>query len=108
MTIIRVKNPNQPPECPLCFKQMREIVTQYGQYYCCLEEFCMISIKKNDPCCGRWREKPENAPTCQFCGKKMRMFFRSDRFMKVQCRDKSHRFYQIVRGNAEYLPTLRD
>jgi hypothetical protein len=36
----------------------------------------------------------------------MKVFVRKDRFVIMQCRDKSHRPYQVARGNARGLPPL--
>ena len=102
---MRIKMKGQAPYCPLCFKPMQELLTPKGKFYYCLGEFCMVSISANDPCCGAWQRIPkERMPKCQFCHKPMRIFFRSDGYFKNQCRDKSHRFYQIVRGKVEDLP----
>jgi hypothetical protein len=105
MTLIRVRG-NKPPECPLCRKPMREvIVARRGTYFVCTREFCMISINKNDPCCGKWLEKwPENAPRCTLCGNPMVWFFRSSGYLKVQCRNPAHCFVQVDRGKVEELP----
>lgn len=105
MTIIKVTG--GPPECPLCGKKMREVFTGKGMYYFCPEEFCMISIKKTDPCCGRWLETwKERAPKCPLCGNPMRWFYRFDGFMKCQCRNKAHQLVQVARGHANELPPL--
>lgn len=90
-----------PPACPLCRKKMREVVTPKGIFFICTEEFCMVSIRKDDPCCGKWLEKwPENAPKCPLCGEPMIWFYRIDGYMKVQCRNKAHRLVQIERGKV--------
>lgn len=99
---------NDAPQCPLCGKRMKEVFHRGVFYYTCLEEYCMISIRKDDPCCGRWNEKPENAPTCPICKRPMKMFFRIDKFMIVQCRNKEHQLVQIARGDASHLPPLED
>lgn len=97
-----------PPNCPLCDKKMREVWTKRGLFYVCTEEFCMISIRKDDPCCGHWRDNEKtSAPDCPLCGKKMRMFFRADKFAKVQCRGPAHKLVQVMRGCADDLPPLR-
>lgn len=74
------------PECPLCLKQMREIITRKGTIYACLGPDCMISISKNDPAVNKWRECAERMPPCPRCGTIMRAFFRAlDGYKKVQC-----------------------
>lgn len=107
--IIRIRG--GPPECPLCGKKMREVLTIKGTYYTCTQEWCMISIRKDDPCCGKWQDHwPENAPKCPLCQEPMRWFFRVDKFLKVQCRGKDgkvHKLVQIVKGDARYLPPLK-
>jgi hypothetical protein len=93
------------PYCPLCGNRMREIITPKGTNYVCLEEWCMISIHKGDPLINKWADMEK--PLCQFCHKPMKLFVRMDRFIKLQCRDKSHRFYQIMKGDASDLPPLK-
>jgi hypothetical protein len=89
------------PHCPLCDRRMREIFTRKGMVYICPEIDCMISIYAKDPCIEKWRTvKPM---LCQFCKKPMKMFFRSDGFMKMQCWDKSHNPYQVMRGDPKYM-----
>ena len=93
-----IKIPDQIPECPLCDKRMREIYHGPHRFFVCLETECMISINANDPCINRWSliEKPK----CQLCGNPMRVFVRKDKVVIMQCRDKSHRMYQVARGDA--------
>jgi hypothetical protein len=105
MTIIRINK--EPPVCPLCEKRMTEVFTPKGVFYVCVREFCMISIRKDDPCAGKWLEKwPENAPKCPLCQRPMRWFYRVDGFMKCQCRNTDHRLIQIARGHADELSPL--
>lgn len=74
------------PECPLCYKRMREIVTPRGSVFVCTELECMISISANDPAVGKWRECEERMPPCPKHGVPMRAFFRAlDGYKKVQC-----------------------
>lgn len=76
-----------PPECPLCYKRMREIITRKGTFYVCTTDTCMVSINKLDPACGRWREFETNKSClCPRDGTPMRAFFRAlDNYKKVQC-----------------------
>lgn len=90
-----------PPYCPLCGKRMREIWRRDKCYFICSERDCMISIAKKDPCIRKWDEV--TPMKCQFCGKPMKMFFRSDGFMKTICRDRSHHPYSIMRGDPKYM-----
>jgi len=89
------------PYCPLCDKRMREIFTRKGMIYVCEEIDCMVSIHAKDPCIQKWRSV--SPLTCQFCSKPMKMFFRSDGFLKAICRDKSHKSYSIMRGDPKYM-----
>jgi len=89
------------PYCPLCDKKMREIFTRKGMAYVCGEIDCMISIYAKDPCIQRWRNV--SPMTCQFCAKPMKMFFRSDGFLKAICKDESHHAYSIMRGDPKYM-----
>lgn len=74
------------PECPLCYKKMREVLTAKGVIFVCTEVECMISINKHDPAVGKWREAEERMPPCPKHGGHMRAFFRLvDGYMKVQC-----------------------
>lgn len=97
-----------PPECPLCGKLMREIWYGKHKFYTCTEPLCMISINANDPCIAQWHKinDPATAPKCQLCGQPMKVFVRKDRLVIMQCREKSHRMYQIARGDARALPPL--
>ena len=93
-----------PPECPLCRKQMSAVNTKVGVFYICVREFCNISIHKDDPVCGKWRDKEDRiCMPCPLCKKPMRTFFRSDGLIIMQCRDKSHNLYQIAKGDPRYL-----
>ena len=100
-----------PPYCPLCDKRMREThfvdprTKRVSTFYICTRADCMVSINKKDPSIKKWRTI--DAPECQFCHNPMRMFFRQDKFIKLQCWDKSHRPYQIMRGNAEAMPPIK-
>lgn len=89
------------PYCPLCDKKMREIFTRKGMVYVCGEIDCMISIYAKDPCIEKWRTV--EAMKCQFCAKPMKMFFRSDGFLKAVCKDPSHNPYAIMRGDPKYM-----
>jgi len=115
---IHVPLRNGPPECPLCGNRMKEVIQKNKQplvftkgwtpvtvYYVCTREGCMVSIRKNDPCIRSWQTL--TAPKCQFCKKPMKVFVRSDRTVIMQCRDTSHYPYQIARGDAKYLPPLK-
>jgi ssDNA-binding Zn-finger/Zn-ribbon topoisomerase 1 len=74
------------PECPLCYKQMREIFTRKGVFYACLDAECMVNIAARDPAVGKWRECESRMPPCPKHGTPMRAFFRAlDGYKKVQC-----------------------
>lgn len=105
--IIRVRN--GPPDCPLCGKKMRKIWYGKHQMFVCTEAMCMISVNANDPCIAKWPElnDPKNAPKCQLCKNPMKVFVRKDRLVIMQCRNKAHRPYQVARGNAEGMPSLK-
>ncbi len=109
LPVIRVHG--GPPECPLCGKRMKEYIFNGAIYFICVEPMCMISIRKDDLCCGKWLDKwPEAAPKCPLCQDPMRWFFRVDGYVKLQCQgkgSKAHRFFQIIKGNAEHLPPLK-
>ena len=102
MTIIRIAG--GPPDCPLCLNPMREVFMGMHTFYVCTRENCMISINKHDPCIKKWWTIKK--PDCQFCHKPMRVFIRQDKLVIMQCRDKSHRMYQVARGDARALPPL--
>lgn len=107
------------PYCPLCDKRMREIFVNKGattrfaphegkKVYICSELDCMVSISVKDPCIEKWRET--TAPKCntllpgEGCGKPVKMFFRSDGFVKMVCKNKSHHHpYSIMRGDPKYM-----
>lgn len=101
MPIIIVKG---APDCPLCDHKMREIFFNEHIFYVCTREMCMISINKNDPCIKEWEKIKK--PLCQFCHKPMKVFVRKDKLCIMQCRDKSHHAYQVLRGDARALPPL--
>lgn len=90
-----------PPFCPLCGKRMREIWTRDQCYFVCTQIDCMVSIAKNDPCIKHWRTV--SPIKCQLCAKPMKMFFRSDGFCKMVCRDRSHNPNSIMRGDPKYM-----
>lgn len=92
------------PNCPLCDHPMREVIMHRHFFWVCTREFCMISINQNDPCIKRWAaiQKPE----CHLCHKPMKVFVRKDSLVIMQCRDNTHRPYQITRGDARALPPL--
>ncbi|MCK9326261.1 MAG: hypothetical protein M0P69_12285 [Bacteroidales bacterium] len=95
------------PECPLCARKMQELVTKKGNFYACFNMDCMIWIDANDPCVGRWQEmKLEDRPKCPLCSAPLNYFFRSDKFMKMQCPNngKKHEPFQILRGRVEDFP----
>ena len=74
------------PECPLCYKKMREVLTRKGNFYICTEFECMISINAKDPAVGKWREAESRMPPCPKHGIPMRAFFRAlDGYKKLQC-----------------------
>lgn len=97
-----------PPDCPLCGNKMREVIYGKHTFYVCTREFCMVSVNKNDPCIKNWPKvnDPAVAPKCQFCHKPMKVFVRKDRLVIMQCREKSHAPYQILRGDARAMPPL--
>lgn len=70
--------------CPLCknkFVSYEEPGKQGNAMMVCL--ICMVKIWVRDPALGRWsRVEPE---PCPFCKEPMRIFFRSDGYIKTQC-----------------------
>ena len=101
MAIIRIAG--GPIDCPLCGNKMREVIMKKHFFWTCTREFCMISINQKDPCIKTW-DKIEK-PKCQFCQKPMKVFVRQDKLCIMQCRDTSHRMYQVARGDARALPS---
>lgn len=96
-----------PPECPLCYKQMKEIIMRKGTIYACMDKDCMISIRKTDPACGRWRDSEERMPPCPKHGTPMRAFFRiQDGFKKIQCPKcrAEGKISQVMVGKVEDMP----
>ena len=74
--------------CPLCLQEWKiyeELDTPQRKgdiYLFCIED--VISIKISDPMLGRWAVI-EKEP-CPVCGEKeMRLFFRSDEYIKMLC-----------------------
>ena len=71
--------------CPLCLKKfgMYEQPGAAGKvYFFCTD--CLISIWVRDPMLGRWtRVESEQCPVCK--EPKMRLFFRSDEYIKMVC-----------------------
>lgn len=100
-----------PPYCPLCDKRMREImfkdpVTKTKAFiYTCTRVNCMVSINREDPSIAKWHTV--ELPKCQLCQKPMKTFFRRDGFIRMQCWDKSHHPYQIMRGDARAMPPVK-
>lgn len=73
--------------CPLCkskFTMYEEPDAEGKVYFVCGRPKCMISIWIRDPMLGRWhRVESEKCPICQ--EPNMRLFFRSDGYVKMQC-----------------------
>lgn len=73
--------------CPLCLQkwQMVEEPGEHGKvFFACMRQKCMVSIWIRDPMLGRWtRIESEPCPVCQ--EKNMRLFFRSDGYIKMVC-----------------------
>ncbi len=73
--------------CPLCLNKftLYEEPGKLGRVYLvCARPKCMISIWLRDPMVGRWF-RTESEP-CPVCGEeKMRLFFRSDEYIKMLC-----------------------
>lgn len=74
--------------CPLCLNKW-QIVEENGKtgkvYFACMRQKCMISIWVRDPILGRWtRVESEECPVCKN-GNRMRLFFRSDGYIKMVC-----------------------
>jgi len=99
------------PECPLCDRKMREIFTKVKGKLChvwaCTQPDCMVWIDVQDPCVGKWQDIPKkDRPKCPLCGDPLNYFFRSDKFIKMQCpsNTKKHNFFQILRGRVEDFP----
>ena len=74
--------------CPLCDERftLYEEPTKLGKVmFVCLGKNCMIRIWVRDPMLGRWRRvESESCPICS--EKNMRIFFRSDGYIKLLCR----------------------
>ena len=71
--------------CPLCLKKWA-IFEEPGKegkvYFFCIKD--LISIWIRDPMLGRWRIVQKEP--CPVCGEKeMRLFFRSDEYIKMLC-----------------------
>ena len=71
--------------CPLCLKKWRlyEEPGKTGKVYLfCVDD--LISIWIRDPMLGRWKNvEKEQCPVCS--EKEMRLFFRSDEYIKMKC-----------------------
>lgn len=82
-----IPTPADMNHCPLCLNKfiMYEEPGKDGKvYFCCVKPKCMISIWVRDPMLGRWcRTESEQCPVCQ--EPKMRLFFRADGYIKMQC-----------------------
>ncbi len=80
------------PECPLCEKkfEMKQLPSGRNFYVC---KPCEVAIDVKDPMVGRWKENfdPDGEQTIHIpcpnpkCRTKMRMFCRSDQYMKAVC-----------------------
>lgn len=74
--------------CPLCLKKwtMYEEPGNTGKvYFCCTNSWCMISIWIRDAMLGMWHDPASEKIPCLNCGDPMRVFFRSDQYMKCYC-----------------------
>lgn len=73
--------------CPLCKEKFitYEEPGKLGKvFFVCVKPKCMISIWVRDPMLGRWgRVESESCPVCS--EKNMRLFFRSDGYIKMVC-----------------------
>lgn len=73
--------------CPLCldkFTMFEEPGKEGHVYFVCHKPKCMISIWVRDPMLGRWgRVESEPCPLCS--EPKMRLFFRTDQYLKMLC-----------------------
>ncbi len=80
------------PECPLCEKkfEMKQLPSGRNFYVC---KPCDIAIDVKDPMVGRWKENfdPDGEHSTKIpcpnrkCRSQMRMFCRSDEYMKAVC-----------------------
>lgn len=72
--------------CPLCLEKWRIYEQQEKDgrvYFFCERPKCMVSIWVRDPMLGRWgRVETEK---CAICSTSMRLFFRSDGYIKMLC-----------------------
>ncbi len=79
------------PDCPLCKKPFEAAETLGKVYYFCRKD--EIQIFANDPMMEKWTNvdpETEEAISCcnPQCGSAMRVFTRSDGFMKAKCPEK--------------------
>lgn len=76
------------PLCPLCGKSYTTIVHKGIEVYLCRK--CKVFIRTDDPCVPLGGadvsyEDDEEDMQCVVCRAKMRMFFRSDGYVKGVC-----------------------
>lgn len=72
--------------CPLCLGKwtlVEEEEKDGKAYFACFKSTCLISIWVRDPMLGKYFNY-DKIP-CAVCGKDMRLFFRSDQYMKCYC-----------------------
>jgi hypothetical protein len=75
------------PLCPLCGDPFRLVVKNQEKWFTCWK--CEICILTNDVCVGKWNDNttPEDTDDllCPVCRAKMKMFTRSDGYVKAVC-----------------------
>ncbi len=79
------------PECPLCLKKFerKTLPGSPREFFRC--KTCEVAIDVKDPMVGRWKENfdPDGDHStkipCPHCRNAMRMFCRSDEYMKSYC-----------------------
>jgi len=76
------------PPCPLCLKMYERAMTiQGGEYFFCRKD--QVVIFCNDPYLNQVPKEEEEIPCSnEKCSEKMRLFMRSDGYMKAVCPSK--------------------
>ena len=69
--------------CPLCHKPWAKTLKAGRMILFCVRPGCMISVFADDPMIQKWPQF-EVVP-CSFCNTGMRLFARSDTYMKLKC-----------------------
>ncbi len=84
--IVPIPNKIDMEHCPLCLEKWK-LVEEEGKegkvYFACFNSYCEVSIWVRDKLLGVYFKTEK--PPCAICGKEMRIFYRSDGYLKCYC-----------------------